>query len=126
MARKKVEAPNSDSPNFADIEYYTGESPLVESTNIDADSLGLKEQEAKRYIQDTEERKLLSHWVIWVVSLWLSAVLFVVMFNNLLCFNLNNSVLITLLATTTVNILGLAYIVLQGLFGNKKRKKNRV
>jgi len=42
--------------------------------------------------------------------------LFVVTFNSTFSFKLSDSVLITLLATTTVNILGLAFIVLQGLF----------
>jgi hypothetical protein len=37
------------------------------------------------------------------------------------CIKLSNSVMNVLLATTTLNVLGLAYIVLEGLFGKSKR-----
>ena len=81
----------------------------------------LKKQESIRYGQDTEERKLLSHWVIWVVSVWLFLVLATVILNEPLCLKIDNSVSCMLLGTTTINILGLAYIVLKGLFGDSPK-----
>lgn len=81
----------------------------------DYDQHGLKWQKTKRFAEDTKHRKKLISWVKWVVSLWLIAVMTVLMLNNV-WFRLEPSVLITLLTTTTVNILGLAYIVLKGLF----------
>ena len=57
------------------------------------------------------------HWVAWVVSLWLLIVINVIIANAKLKLGMESEVQITLLATTTVNVLGLAYIVLKGLFG---------
>ncbi len=74
----------------------------------------------ERYDQDTKERKLLSHWVIIVVSLWLLFVLAILSLNRLLELKLSDTVLCMLLGTTTINILGLAYIVLKGLFDRKQ------
>jgi len=100
------------------------ENLIIESSPVtpinreeeDYDKHDDKWQKAKRFAEDTRHRKGLIFWVKWVVSLWLSFVLAVVAFNNILCLKLSDNVLITLLATTTANILGLAYIVLKGLF----------
>ncbi|MDR1918826.1 MAG: hypothetical protein LBQ65_04170 [Tannerellaceae bacterium] len=86
-----------------------------------ADSLDIPTQESLRYRQDTKERKTLSKWVRRVVSLWLVFAAFILLFNHILCFNLSDTVICMLLGTTTINILGLAYIVLKGLFENKNR-----
>jgi hypothetical protein len=89
----------------------------------DVDSRGLKDQEHQkrlRYTQDTKERKLLSHWVMCVVSLWLLGVLTVISFNKVWNLCISPTVCSVLLGTTTANILGLAFIVLKGLFPNGK------
>ena len=105
------------------------EKTVFENKTIDAIPFPLEEdydkhdktwQITKRFAEDTKHRKGLVSWVKWVVSLWLLGVLITVSFNSVLCLNLNNNVLITLLTTTTVNILGLAYIVLKGLFQSKE------
>jgi hypothetical protein len=71
----------------------------------------------KRFEQDTKERKLLSHWVVWVVSVWLFLVIGVLILTGCCrCVDISDTVLCMLLGTTTINILGLAYIVLKGLF----------
>ncbi|MDR2004872.1 MAG: hypothetical protein LBQ74_17765 [Prevotella sp.] len=103
----------------SDHNYNNGKS----RPNIDVDNLGIEEQKdlfKKRYLQDTAERKLLSHWVIGVVSIWLLLVVAILCLNRLLDFKLSDTVLCMLLGTTTINILGLAYIVLKGLFDSKK------
>lgn len=89
-------------------------------SRIDVDDLSMKDQIKERYGQDTRFRKHLAHWVMWIVPVWLGCVLFIITFNDPFCFNLNSKVLITLLATTTVNVLGLAYIVLKGIFPQGK------
>jgi len=102
----------------------------VENENInreqkrdsDIDAWDLRKQKLIRYGQDTEERKLLSHWVMFVVSIWLVLVFFAVVFNRVLCLNMETSVSLMLLGTTTVNILGLAFIVLRGLFDKIKNQ----
>lgn len=76
----------------------------------------LNEQIRERYSQDTRFRKHLARWVMWIVPAWLAIVLIIVFFCGFGLTSLDSSVLITLLATTTVNVLGLAYIVLKGIF----------
>lgn len=51
-----------------------------------------------------------------VVSIWLIAVLLFTTFNKPWCLDIDDKVLVTLLATTTLNVLGLANIILDGLF----------
>lgn len=106
---------------FKLVDLHDDDARLV--NNEDTDSLGdiddktLKQQVRVRYSQDTLYRKHLAKWVMWIVPCWLIAVILVLAFNWLL--NLDSSVLISLLATTTVNVLGLAYIVLKGIFPQK-------
>lgn len=88
--------------------------------NFDIDAKSIDAQEIIRFKQDTKHRGLLVKWMMFVVSLWLLAVLVMLFVNPLL--EIRDSVLITLLATTTVNVLGLANIILKGLFGDSFRK----
>lgn len=69
--------------------------------------------------QERELQKRVARWVMWVVSVWLFfiAVLLVCVGNSHL--NYSDGVLIALLATTTANIIGLAYFMAKGLFPNK-------
>lgn len=83
----------------------------------DVDKEGLKAQITERYSQDTNWRKIFSIWVVCVDSLWLAVVLVIVFFQGFNLISLSDTILLTLLATTTLNVLGLAYIVLEGLFG---------
>lgn len=71
-------------------------------------------EEVKRYRSDSSARKGLSIWAQIVVSLWLIAVIII-----LLVSNLSDTVLVALLCTSTLNVLGLMYIVLRGYFNHK-------
>lgn len=86
------------------------------TSNQNKDLMSMEDQEKKRYAQDTDHRKLLVIWMICTVSIWLGIVLFIIVFNNLLKFYIQTQILIVLLATTTLNVLGLANIILKGLF----------
>lgn len=71
----------------------------------------------KRYEQNTEQRLFLAKWVVWTSSIWLVSVIAILILVGATVLYLSPSVLNVLLATTTANVLGLAYIVLKGLFG---------
>jgi hypothetical protein len=88
------------------------------------DSESLRRQERARYEQDTKQRKFLAYWVVLATSLWLGIVLIIVVLQGCDVLSLASSVMNVLLATTTLNVLGLAYIVLEGLFGESKRIKH--
>ncbi len=89
----------------------------LHDTDIDSDDLKLQEKRYKneRYRADTKSRKTLAYWAATVVSVYLISVLVILIINyNYIC--LSDAVLITLLGTTTLNVLGLMFIVLKGYF----------
>ena len=77
----------------------------------------------RRYEDDSLARKRLARWAMYVVSAWL----FLVMLILFLCgmtytpFALSHSVLAVLLGTTTLNVLGLMFIVLYGYFPKRTK-----
>lgn len=96
-----------------------------QTKNTDSDRLNKEAQYVERFLQDTKQRKQLVVWMMVVISVWLFFTLFIVIFNSLLHFNISDTVLTVLLATTTANVLGLPIIILKDLFGrgyNKKKK----
>lgn len=101
-------------------------SSTTSTNNNDIKSLKEQEHDLKneRYKSDTTWRCRLSWWVIIVDSVWLIAVLVILMLNNCV-FELSDAVLITILGTTTINVLGLAYIILKGLFGIELTSNNK-
>ena len=111
----------SDTIPAANWENTPLDEPLEPAlNNVDNESLATQEKE--RYKQDTRQRKFLAQWVVWATSLWLGLVLVIIFFQGFRLITLDTSVVNVLLATTTVNVLGLAYIVLEGLFGKSKRR----
>jgi len=74
----------------------------------------------ERYKSDTFDRKWLAIWAAAIVSLWLAAVLFLLFFNTHI--KTSDTVMVALLGTTTLNVLGLTYIVLKGHFEEKTHK----
>lgn len=112
----------SEQPVF-DIDAISGINNFQPKSGHDNDIKSIDEQEAERFKQDTRLRKCLANWTMTIISVWLIAVLAILIF----CRHLDNQVLITLLATTTINILGLPKIILEGLFKESSRvhgKKN--
>lgn len=102
--------------NLEDLINSSKESGLDDS---DIDSEDLDQQTKKlanhRYSSDTNDRKWLAKWTAVVVSIWLVGVMVILMLNELF-FCLTEGVLISLLGTTTLNVLGLSFIVLRGHF----------
>ncbi len=85
----------------------------------------LEEQDAElqkvriaRLKENTEHRRNLVGWVKELIPAYLVCVLAVVFLSGFECFPLavSDTVLVALLSTTTANVLGLAAIVLRGLF----------
>ena len=103
----------------------------IDSTDVssvtpeDPDEKDIEAQERARFKQDTLYRKYLAKWVMYVVSIWLALVLVIFTLNGFRLVYYQPTVMIALLATTTANVLGLAFIVLRGIFQIRvfKRKK---
>ena len=88
--------------------------------NIDTDKHDMHEQEKTRFEQDTDFRRYLAIWVMIIVPVWLVIVYAVLILNGTGCIRVDPKVMVSLLVTTTANVLGLAYIVLKGIFSIKK------
>ncbi len=76
----------------------------------------MDDQQAWRYGQDTRERHSFSSWVRWVNSIYLLTILLMVLAAGRGWIILSDGIILALLGTTTANVLGLAYIILHGLF----------
>ncbi len=96
-----------------------GSRPASPDPDADIDSDDLTAQrrlfENQRYREDTSHRKWLAVWTVVVVTIWLMAVLYILLMNKK-NIGLGDTVLVALLGTTTLNVLGLSYIVLRGHF----------
>lgn len=115
-----------EDSSLNDVEYSSNAIPkdIVKDTLEDIDDKTLYEQRKARYLQDTKFRRHLAIWVMVIVPSWLFLVIAILICDGFNLIKLQAEVLITLLATTTVNVLGLAYIVLKGIFpeSNKTSK----
>jgi hypothetical protein len=106
--------------DYEDIAYIGDEYDLdIDSDSLQAQEEKKKELENQRYQSDTKDRKWLAEWTAWTVSMWLLLVMCILMYNDKR-WHLDPSVLIALLGTTTLNVLGLSFIVLRGHFQSYK------
>lgn len=70
-----------------------------------------------RFLEDTRLRRHLTYIFAVIIFLWLASVVSILYFNNnLLHLNLSENVLITLLTTSSVNVIGMMLIILKNLF----------
>jgi len=70
-----------------------------------------------RFLEDTKLRRYLTYIFSFIIFLWLAAVISILYFNdNVLHLNLSENVLITLLTTSSVNVIGMMLIILKNLF----------
>jgi hypothetical protein len=77
----------------------------------------------KRYEQNTELRRGLAIMFTLTINGWLFAV-FLILLTNSSSLKLSDSVLTTLLTTTTIQVLGMMVIILWDLFPGGKDKDN--
>ena len=80
-----------------------------------------------RHMENTSARKRLERWAKYVISIYLFTVLLILLLVGGLFGKdrlvLDQTVIVVLLSTTTVNIIGLGLIVLRGHFEHKKQEK---
>lgn len=73
---------------------------------------------------DNSNRKIAFLWVFGLVSLWMLAILYILTHNVEDGYGISDNVMITLLTTTTINIVGLPGIVLKYLFSKQEVNKS--
>ena len=104
------------------IENVDKETERRISQKLDNDRKSINNKKDK---QKLGLKKVICRWVMKLVQLYL---LFVggLLFLSLLGFgNLSDSVLITLLTTTTINIIGLPWLIIRSLFPSEGDSKNQ-
>lgn len=69
----------------------------------------------KRFQDNTKLRSRLSLWAFLILSVWIISVIVILFFNEAV-FCISDNVLITLLSTTTINIIGIVLIVMKDIF----------
>lgn len=69
-----------------------------------------------RIVENTRARRRLERWITRLISIYLSVVLTLIVASYILSWNLHLAVIITILSTTTINIVALGYILVRGLF----------
>jgi hypothetical protein len=74
----------------------------------------------KRLLDDNHARKTFSQWIFVITILWMFAVLMVVIQCSRKIFVLSDGVLIALITTTTANVFGFFYVVVNYLFNKEK------
>lgn len=91
--------------------------------------------EQHRTIENTQARRRLERWACWAIVIYLACVFLLLIFNGVsrvlwpTIFTadkplFSDNVLYVILSTTTVNILGLGFIVLKGHFPQKEDKSH--
>ena len=89
----------------------------LQKKKIEMEAAKLDNAAKQKEIQLKEE---ICYWVKWVVSIYLAVVgfiLFVLVFGE---GKLESSVIIALLTTTTINILGLPWLIIRSLYPSKR------
>jgi hypothetical protein len=74
----------------------------------------------KRLIEDNKARKTFSYWIFIATVLWMFFVLMIVVQVGRRAIMLSDGVLIALITTTTANVFGFLYVVVNYLFNKEK------
>lgn len=82
----------------------------------------IQEAELDRYKINTRLRDSLAKVFTIIIAMWLLSVV-LILTGNFSYYHLSDSVLITLITTTTVNVLGMMLIILYDLFPGGKNNK---
>lgn len=83
----------------------------------------LNDLQLRRFKQNTDSRWVLTLWAMVLVTWWLIELNHIVKMNSSKYF-ISDNVMMTLLGTSTVNVLGLVLVVMYDLFG-KGKTQNR-
>jgi cation transport ATPase len=110
-----------DNRAFNEEQSYELKSDQRKLTEIDILKAQVNKLELKnkRYKDNTELRRGLAILFTITINAWLFAV-FLILLTNTNTLKLSDSVLITLLTTTTIQVLGMMYVILKNLFPSVK------
>ena len=112
----RIRLPIENPPQNPDLE-TTQEELSLESAHRRAVIAGLE--------QDTEERKKYAHRIFVLICIWIGCVFLIVAAQGIgYHFSLAEGIVLAVIGTTTVNVLGIFYIVAHYLFPNRPTDKS--
>jgi hypothetical protein len=121
-----VSAPDKPSPSTAPIESISEqvlpEIPDVPDSETQVEFLDFEEQHNKLLLHDHRQniglRKEFAGKIYWLVIAWVASILVLLVLEGFKIdgFSLSNSVLLALIGSSTLNIVGLLYVVTHYLF----------
>lgn len=104
----QMEATTADASNaFAESSYYDHKAEL-------------QKEQLKRLQDDNDARKKFSNHIFTVTVIWMFFILLIVVSCGNECMKLSDTVLVTLIGTTTANVFGFLYVVVNYLFNKEK------
>lgn len=109
--------PKLDEP--VDIRVNIKESNVKEVEELDLEK-EYSIAQLKRLLDDNKARKVFSIIIFAITVLWMFLVLFIVVQCSRKAFHLSDGVLIALITTTTANVFGFFYVVVNYLFNKEK------
>ena len=107
------------------LDETTGTRVNLKEANVrEVKGLDMEEEysraQLKRLLDDNRARKIFSNIIFAITVLWMFLVLFIVIQCSRKVFNLSDGVLIALITTTTANVFGFFYVVVNYLFNKDK------
>jgi hypothetical protein len=109
--------PKFDEPEDTRVNLKEANEEEVEERDLEEE---FSRAQLKRLIDDNKARKSFSQWIFVITVLWMFAVLMVVIQCSRKIFVLSDGVLIALITTTTANVFGFFYVVVNYLFNKDK------
>ena len=107
---------NFGSPSEASQPLYQSEINWLDEQRKDSIHL----ETLKSLKQDRKERRRYAEQIFTLISTWLFTVLFIMIINKKAGLMLSDSIIITLITTTTASVLGLFIVVINYLFKSPK------
>jgi len=96
----------------------------LDTTRAENENNTLFNSVKRRYDETTDLRNILAKVFTILITFWLLSVI-LLLTGNTSTYKLSDSVLITLLATTTIQVLGMMVIILCDLFPGEKEERKR-
>lgn len=94
----------------------------IEKQSIEADKQSIEAERQREVldglVQDREQRKTYSKCLFWLICVWMGLILLIVFLHGFegIPFRLTQTELVTLIGSTTINVIGLFAIVARYLF----------
>jgi hypothetical protein len=114
---KDILHPKLNSPAKTPVDTEKENEKEVNELDIDA---AMAKEHLRRLIEDNKARKTFSYWIFIATVLWMFFVLMIVVQVGRRSIMLSDGVLIALITTTTANVFGFLYVVVNYLFNKNK------